>query len=438
MIARTLTRQIRTLRGSAAPISFISNDNVYQFENELSKEENEEAVPPAPQFTDVKSIYSDIVSPSDVCDLVLCPGFEDVLITSLAKGSPISGNANYKILSRSSVSNSNLLFANSVTEWMGQFNSQILALSELASEESFMSYNNQIKSELLSARFSDDVLSNYKNVESFFQSFDGQGDKISVENIAGFLLSTPEATSDSTKYAHILKYLGNFAHLLNRFNLKDFVVMVLEDLQRAESPERVESFDWFFNECLMSMYPDILVELSPRMLDRLAYVISSSSNLTAASKILSFLVTHHQIAPRKATFDLFISRYSKTAHQHSKEQILRDLALLKPILFHHGLDANMFRLILSRVIDNTYDLSHFVKLAQSSTDLLAEFPTVILGKLQQIQLQTSDSRLTKAVQVTQLVKMLRENEIKTSDEFKQLLKETYLGLEIPFDVSKLD
>lgn len=397
--------------------SFIPTANVSEFESlERTSRENDAAVPPRPDFSHRQRIYNDIVSPKDVCDVVLKPAFEDVLVTSLARNSPVSGNLKYQLVTKGSVKSTNLMFAKLTAEWMADLNKQNPELKEYEAPQT-MSYKNTAKEKTVAEKYTAHVLSDYASVHQFYLEFDSD---ISIENITLFLLTK----SDSVQtYKHIMKHVGANVHMLSPFALGDFLGVLLDDLNSANSFEKVDVFDTFFNGSLLATYNDALRGLSVPTLDKLAYVLSSLLDLSTARDILAILVEIHRLAPRRATFELFTSRYSKAVGSKTKEEILVDLAPLKPIFFHHGLDSTSFRLLLSRTIDNVYDLSHFVKLvASTSPHLLQEHGLELVERLAQVQ---EGSNLIKAVQIRQLHKTLADNGCSISGETKARLDHMY-------------
>lgn len=415
------TRHIR--RYSSSPLSFTSNANVYNFENErLSREELEAQIPNKPEFTQDK-LYTDIVSPKDVCDLVLQPTFEDILITSLAKDAPLSGNPSYQVTSKSPVSATKFLFANLTALWIEQLNSQILTLSELPEQSSDLNYQGQVSSEI-EKKLTPDVLDSYANLEASYEALSFSSDLITIEKVTTCLL---QQDPDAAKYSYIMSYLAKNVHSLNRHDLTNFAVLLLNDVS-TKSADKIESFDRFFGSVLQ-LYPTLPEEFSADVLDRLAFLFASSSNLATARELLALLVSR-QIAPRQGTFELFASRYAKAAQQQDlgKQQILRDLSCLKSVLFHRGMDSALFQLLLARVIDNSYDLAHFVKLACKTKDISADNAAALIAKFRAVQKTGSDTKLMQAVQLTQLVRQLQDSNVKESDDFKAVVAEAYSGL----------
>lgn len=392
-------------RHSSLPVSFIPTGSIHDFESELlSKQENESAIPDPPEFSNSKKLYSDIVRPTDVCDLVLRPAFEDVVVTSLATNCPLSGKDSYSVVSASSITSTKLLFANLAASWLDQLNLDILDLSSLPLSEHGLKYNNSAKSKLIANQYSPQVVESYENLENFYKFFiDYPDNTITIENVTQQILSECGAAH----YKLIIQYLTRNVHSLNPFAINDFVAILLDDLVSSASVEKVELFDSFLNESLVVSVPLLLEDLPPSTLDCLAYITASSSDLYTARKTLMLLCRNYRIAPAKATFDLYMARYSKLAIQQefTKDQILRDLSLLKPIIFHYGLTPNSFKLILTLVVDNTYDLSHLVKLVkETSGHLLGAHSLEILNKLRDIQESTTDSTMVKAVQATNLAR----------------------------------
>lgn len=342
-----------------------------------------------------------------MCDLLIRPTFEDVAVTSLAAGCPLSGKDSYEVVSRSSVSSSRLLFANIASSWLDQLDMDIFELAALPQTDSNLTYTNSSTTKLIANQYSDKVMLLHESIEEFYNFFiDTPGSNVTIENITQYLLSRASVED----YKVIIHYLTKNAHLLNPFVMNDFVAIILEDLYASSSVEKVELFDTFLNDALVVSVPQLLEGLPPTTLDRLAFIAASSSDLSTSNKALSLLCRNYRLAPSQKTYELYLGRYSKLAanQQFSKSQILRDLSSLKPIVFHYGLTSSSLRLILSRV-DNIYDLSHMVKLVRETTpDLLGDHAVEILQQLRLIQRATKVSDVVASVQATNLAHQIVE------------------------------
>lgn len=392
---------LRFLRSSHS-LSFTPTGSLGHFELERSPEEINDAIPNPPDLSLTKRLYEDIVRPSDVCDLLIRPAFEDVAVTSLALGCPLSGKDGYQVVSKSSVGGSKLLFANLASSWLNKLNLDIFELSELPQSDSTLTYTHSSKNKLIANQFSDDVLQQYDSLENFYTFFiDTPNSNITIETITQFLLT--KASVDG--YTMIIQYLTKNAHLLNPFVMNDFVAILLDDLFASASVEKVEIFDTFLNTTLVVSVPQLLEDLPPVTLDRLAYITAASSDLSTSNKALTLLCRNYRVAPAQKTFELYMARYTKlaTQQQFTKNQILRDISSLKSIVFHYGMTTSLLKLVLSNVVDNTYDLSHLVKLVKDTTpQLLGEHGLEIMHKLREIQKATEVSELVASVQATNL------------------------------------
>lgn len=413
--------------------SFTPNSEIHNFENhERLQELNEAAVPSRPDMSMIPRLYAEMTHPKDVLDLFFRPTFEDVAVTCLAKDSQLFGDSSYALKSKSAVSLSKFLFAQLTTEWLEQINSQVYPLGEISYDEPDLTYNNTTREGAIRQKFNVLVFENYDKLDSFYQGLisDAPGKEITLENITQFLLSQIESAD---QYQLVMKLLANNTHLINSSTSKDFVASMLDDLLRSMSVEKVDAFSLFLTENLIEFQPNVLNELSPKTLNNLAYVTSASSELSTAIRTMNLLVQLHQKSPLKATFDLFMSRYCKLAHsqEFSKDKILADLASLKVVFFHRGLERNSLKLFLSKNVDNVHDLWHCIALTEAkSPQLLSEFAPEILSKLRSIQQNSETSRIIKAVQVTQLVKTLRQSGVK-GDEVNLLLEVLFADLELP-------
>lgn len=414
--------------------SFTPNSDIFNLEDhERLQKMNEAAVPSKPDLSLVAPLYTEMTYPKDVLDLFFRPTFEDIAVTCLAKDSQLLGDSSYSLKSKSPVSQTKFLFAQLTTEWLDQINAQIYPLSEILSNASDLTYKSTAREEAIREQFVILVLQNYDNLDAFYQQFlaSESGNDVTLENITQFLLSKVETAE---QYLLVMKFLANNTHLINTLTSKDFIAYILDDLLRSTSVEKVDGFSLFLSEHMIEFQPNVLDELAPKTLNNLAYVTSASSDLSTAIKTMSLLVKHHQTSPLKATFDLFISRYCKLAQgqNFSKDKILEDLACLKVVFFHRGLDSNSLKLFLNKLVDNVHDLWHCIALTRAkSPELLSEFAADIVGKLQSVQNGSQTSNIVKRVQLMQLVKTLYQSGVMGSPEINLVLEKSFSELGLP-------
>ncbi|OBA19041.1 hypothetical protein METBIDRAFT_224688 [Metschnikowia bicuspidata var. bicuspidata NRRL YB-4993] len=376
--------------------------------HEQRMKENEAAVPTRPSLQSVKHIYRDMVLPQDVCDLLWEPKTEDYVITSLAEDCALNGDSLHKIVSRSPVSETKLMFANIAISWLDKFKAQTLQLSELTGLEEQLLYNKPLQ--IISSDYTEDCLSSAENLKEFCDLLLKKG--YSLESITQFILSSHTTLA---QYKYILGYLCENMYVLNPVSISEFTGYIITDAyKRHTSNEKEllgysEAFDCFLRERLLQVYPSSLRAVGAITLDKLAYLSSVSENFQTAIMTLTDLIQQHKTAPSKSTWGTFFAAYSKYAVEQDllKSQILAQISALKPVIFHHRLTAHNFRFLLSKVVDNSHDLSHLVQLVQtSSPDILVECGGQVIKKLQQISNASNASSIVKAVQATQLSKAL--------------------------------
>lgn len=413
-------------------VSFTPNSEIYNLANP-EQQVNESDIPSRPDVSLVSPLYTDMINPKDVQNIFLRPTFEDVVVTCLSKDSYLFGDSSYALKSKSSVSLSKFLFAQLTTEWVDHINDRIYTLSEVLGDGPSLTYGSNIREEAIRKQFDPLVLQNYERLDAFCKTFFEEhfGTKVSLENIVQFLLSNLKSVQE---YQLVMKFLANNTPIINSSTSQEFISIIVDDLLRSITAEKVDAFSLFLTEHLIEFQPDVLNELSPKTLNDLAYVTSASSDLSTAGKTMELLVKRHKMSPLKATFDLFMSRYCKLAQSQkfTKDQVLNDLADLKIVFFHRGLDANTFKLLLNTVVDNVHDLAHCITLTQTkSSHLLSEFSQEILQKLHTIQKNSLFPKLTKAIQVTQIVKTLAQSGAEETPEVKHIIEKLCLELAIP-------
>lgn len=398
-------------------------------------EEVEASVPDMPDVSKGPRLYSEMIRPENVCDVLLRPSFNDIIITALADGASFTGDKNYKLTSKTSINSSQFLFANIATKWIDDFNSLLIELQEIPKNKFPLTFLSGSKTEAMNEKFDPKSVNSLHEVEAFVRSVMPE---YSLESVIEFLLTSKAFSSDVAKYSLVIEYLTHNVSSLSRQQLPDFLDCITRNAEQSSVREKATQVDSFVSDSILSVYPDVLNELNPETLDRLAAFATYTQDLEAAKKALTILAHEHKLAPRKDTFKQFIAVYSKSARQNelTKEQILKDLTCIKPIFFYYGLDADSFELLLSRVINNSYDLAQFVRLAliENSAELLSEYAEHILLRLHHIHKSSSRPRIVKAVETTQFVRLLiHDYGVNMSERLKAVLQMMSQEYGVQFD-----
>lgn len=389
----------------------------------------EAMIPDRPDVSEGPVLRTAVVRPEDVSDLVLRPGFNDLVVTALAEECAFSGDENYKLTSTSSVKSSKLWYANIATAWMSDFNELLPALEELKEigveeRKGSSSFLDEISRALLADAFAKQPVLSSVELQDFIE----KTLKITnLESSVEYLLSQPSFMDDIAKYELLITYLKQNLGSLGRQKLPEFLdlLMTYASADGAQT-DRIVIADSFIRDHILDVHPEVLVELPPHVLNLLADFANYKNNIYEAKDIMSFLVAEHRVAPARSTFEQFMFKYCEEARRldKNKEQILHDLTCIKPILHFYGLDVDSFELLLSRVIDNSYDLAHFVRLAlKNSAELLAEYAEHILLRLRYIHKKSHKSEITKAVETTQFVRLLVvDNHVRVDERLGSVLR----------------
>lgn len=399
---RALPRAFRGLSLASNPFTPNSDYSYFQLDKQ-TLEDDIVAVPPPPRPQPEQSLYSDIVKPQDTCDLFFKPDINDIVVTSLAKSCAIHGDSLYKVVSKSTVDDSNFIFANIAIRWMNDFKAGIYPLADVSDRKPTLSYTNVAQETLMRKMFNDNVVASAPAMSSFFTQATEQ--KISLDSATKFLL--PRLKS-ATEYGLLIDHLNSHYLELNPRMSKDLLSLMLDDLASSATLERVEKFEEFFTDKVMLLKPNLLTELDPSTLAQLAYVTTFSSTLSTSSQALSIMVQTHKAAPPKAVYELFMSRYRKFAmkEEYSRETILKDLSPLKSIMHHYGVSLGSFDFLMKYTVEDLRDLSNFVKFAkQTSRDVLSQREKDVMAKLVSLQLKQDISSVLRELQQSQISRL---------------------------------
>lgn len=387
-----------------------------------------ENVPTKPEFAPELKIFKEIVRPDDVCNPFLLPSFNDVVISALAKDSPISGKRDYSITSKSSISDTKLMFADTVIEWMDDIVQNIPVLLSIPDSSLVMRYAETDRDLSLNKLFSEDVWSKKTvqierpngSVEKlsamniFFEKAAQQG--VSFERAAAYLLSRAR---DDKDFKFLIQNIQSNDNLL--VFLSYFASKLTEDVFNNFSAERGQIFKEYFMNRLKYYAPDTqdtselvknaaVLELEPLVLDKLVYTISSVStsadHLAISKAALLTLMRQYKYAPLLLLFKMFLSSYCKYSSV-PRDQIIEELTPLKGCFISVPIPEDFVIFYLKNVIDSTYDLSHFLKVvSKNSPNTIKNCAKEIIERLRKIQAEEEVSDLLARVQLVEVGKLL--------------------------------
>lgn len=400
-----------------------------------------EEIPQKPTFSAEARVYKDVVRPEDVCNLFLRPCFTDVAVSTLAKDCPVSGRDEYRVVSKSSISDSKLMFAFMVTEWMDAVAAANVELQPLSNSNEMFRYTESKRQETLANIYTEDVwdtrlilatdLTGRKKQVTALDKFITRAaqEGISLENASTFLLSKAGSDDD---FVYLFNHIQ--AESLQLIFLSLFTSKTVEIVNATPTPARLQAFSQYFRnnvehyEALFAAASQassgiaVFLDLEPRILDTLVQLTSKAATSIAEMAIpkqaLRILIDVKGFAPLKETFADFLVAYFNQAQieKLTNQQILRELAELKQAFLTLELSKEAFTFVLNELISCTYDLSHFLKvMGQTSSNVLAHEAESIFARLKQLQKQEAAGGIIAQVQIAQLGRLLVENGAKEED-----------------------
>lgn len=390
-------------------------------------------VPRKPTFAPELRTFTEIVHPKDACILFLRPDINDVIVTALANGSPISGKPEYRVISQSPISGSFLKFANVVIDWMEQTAAGITELLPISGSLDKLRYtetdNSQGLDELYHEKIwneSDDKtkssgVANGDPLEVFFNLAAQSG--ITLEKAAGFLLNKAH---EIDKFARLFSYISEqdcLLQYLSSFTSK--VVNVVYGSQSAEKyrifaeylASRVKYFGKSTIELVersteISFFSDLEPECNDKLVSIISAVAQSLDQLANAKDALLALIHEYKVRPLKELLGVFLSNFCIFASEEglSRKQILLELAPLKPAIISIELPEDAFLFFMRNLMTTSYDFSHFLKnISATSPVLLQKYVSEVLLQLKQIQQSECVLGVLARVQLAQVGKILIES-----------------------------
>lgn len=419
-VRQTLVRRV----GTSLSFLFVPNDERFKFESEnLTPEENRAAIPRRPNFNHLPKYHHEILSPENVADVLSRLLFTELFTTSLAKNAPLSGNADYLVIStKGDATTVNLHFAVTASKWFEVFNDEIIKLQDLGeAAESLAYFNEKLHHEIeqkvtaILATITDDAYSQQwlNQIYSRMTNNLSHGSTISFGALANHFLDSETCIENSHNMLQVLSYVDRNISQMTAENIATFttkLVNVLYGTHISDIRAKLEGLNVVTSNPTVQ---NLLSELDSSVLDKLAYLHTVASNFQQANSVLRILVRQRHTAPSSDTFDLFLSSYLKhmiTSKQDTQiyRTLLCELTALKPAIFHHGVTPAYAMLMLDGLVTSEFELQHFVNLifqSKQSSEIVKKLSKPMVEKA--IALGKDQSTAVLKVKLNNLVKRLQ-------------------------------
>lgn len=439
------------------PILLIPQEDRYVFESEkLTPEENRAAIPPRPTFEDCPKYHYEILSPEFIADLILKPSFKDVFLTSLCKNSAFPGYANYVLTPKDRSKNSepvNLYFTSIVTKWVEVFNEKVYSLRNLPELEDSLPSSNRLTKDIIDKglkEFQETRGENVpKNLDEYYvflklfeknyssSNFNKGSPRITAVTLSSVLIDKAICNGSPSDFEKFIEFLENNIEEFSYHTSKQLLRSLISNLHESDNTAlstKFGRFKDFMDSSILGIYPSMIMDLSPLLIDKLVYLNTVSANVEGASSMLKILVEEYKCAPSKLTLASYLDLYTRTTNkannetlQSAKDRIVRDLEYLKPVFFLKDVHKSSYKILLDSVA-NVYDLEQFVNLllSKKNRDLIITFTPLILKRLVLLNSLENDSDFCKSLRLSQLFRrLLVENDMKLDDKMALTLKDQF-------------
>lgn len=432
--ARLLGHYIgRRFQSSKPLILFIPNEDLYVFEGEkLSQEENRAAIPKRPNFNNIPKVHHEMLGPEFIADLVIKPGNKDVIVTSLAQNSPFGGEPSYKVIPKDvskPPTTVELLYSEISRKYIQVFNNQISQLNPLK-ESSILPTLGTVVAKDIEDRINDyktinninDIftIETLQDIGDFLHVFEntrkvslGEVDTanaaslVTLENFCIYNVRILGADEDE-KFNALITFIKDNFSLFTVQGLRRLVETLIEKLSVITNPKIIDLCCNLVIEEMFINYSNMLFQLDPVHLDRLAGILSVDKNINYATRILSALIESRNIAPSDSTVEKFLTACADVSNGN-QETFIRDSSILKSVFFSRDMSTNVGKLILDNGIRTIYELENFVKLSATdgeNVNTLQILGNEIIGKLLELQQNTNESDTLKSMRVIQVIDKL--------------------------------
>lgn len=426
----------------SSTMKFVSNEQRYLFEGEkLTPEQNDAAIPLKPSTDHIRKIYHDITNPEEVCDLVLNLKPKDTLTSVLSINTPILGGAEYQFIKKDGTeSKVKTHFANLTCAWVDIFNNQIKSLSDLKDSEA-INFNNSKLDEKINAALENfdftklDITELYTSLNAFKSSqLQSEGtlskadltNHITIEYLTIFLINSSNFNQNIDNFTQLISFVTGNTHEISHSSIKNIFLNLIDNIYLSSlhtSPRKLKSFTEFV-EYLTSESDFKALDLDTTRLDRLAFLLSISKNISLAKACLETLVLKKFTAPSKETFDSFIAHFENTG----RSNIIQELANFKSVFFHSPITRSRFN-ILIQTVESMTDLEHLIgliELKDVNNNLITKYQYDLFVKLQSIQQLSSSSKVEKLLQISQLIsRLVISKQVKLNHQTIELLGDAY-------------
>ncbi|ODV81785.1 uncharacterized protein CANTADRAFT_24586 [Suhomyces tanzawaensis NRRL Y-17324] len=409
---------------------FVPNNEKYVFENEkLTPEQNDAAIPSKPIIESAIKYHHDMKNPEDVADVVTKFEFNDYLVSALSRNATLFGGSNHKFVIKGESSQGiSLYYSNMAKNWVDIFNGQIIQLSDITAKNDDLNLSSNM--DQISQKYHESF--NIDDLEQFYKSL---GATVASGAMEYFEVRGNGAPSFETASVFLIKHvkqeelsvlLSYIEAKLENCSLQGCSEILKAFIDRARSSNSTTSQ----GPLMMSLYtnavglfPPILSSLSPDQLDNLAYLLSKHGNTEQSKVILGTLIQEQKLCPSQDTLDAYVSQLENRKDTLSYGEFVTELNILKPAFFHARLTPTIFKVLLGVVTDRT-ELDQLLRLVRvKSGELVKEFHYEILAKT--VEVQKGLTGLEKDIQLTQMVRLLVDENVKFGEKALGMLRKAY-------------
>lgn len=455
MLRRVQSQKILgSVRFSSTGNTFTSNRTLNMLDLGASVTGEEPNIPKRPKIIDTPKVHLEMLSPEEMCDLIIKLDFRDLFITSLARDSPFSGDCNYKPISKklnSTPDTLKLLFTDIVSKYQDVFNSQIVKLQPQKGRVEFPIINQKTinlfdekvtEFKKISKLTQPLTLENFRELGNYLQVLtpkDALGlnkhqlsnDTISIENFFIYLLKNINKYTTEEHQAIIELMTNHIASILIE-GLRRILEIILQELHQNEERDVVISgYATFINENILDRIPHLMGQLHPSQQENLVKIFIKSGDIMRARRTLKRIIYKGKTLPSTKTIEDYLMTYETYKNEQNREKdsqlldrekTIKYNLFLKPVFFSTQLTPKLVSWILT-TIDSSFELDHLVRrlIEQNDQELMNEVGPLILKKC--IEIVEPESNVSSCVKITQLFISLQKNglELKTDDK-KPLVK----------------
>lgn len=441
---------------------YLPNDNSkYIFPQEkLTPEENQAAIPPRPTFDDISKKVFDIPNPEDVADLVTRLNKTDILISRFSKSRRLFNNSHTVVIKNKEGDDKVVIrevvfpYLNVANSWTRLFNAQIKPLKDVeATKAGFgVSITKTLKAKL------DSVYEKSNDIGEFFREVNALENSrlvlkgkvnpvelaglITIDNATIYLLNRGDILDDFIELMQLITFIQSNVSMFTNKGLSD----VLEKLARVVYNDSTRESDLHvlndFLKGLIETQRDVsIAKLHPVTLDKLAYILIKEGDLASGFELLKIMIDEMSECPSEKTLAVIFNEYNQQHSGKSIEEMIRELCFLKPAIFHKGVDVNSFPVLL-KIVRDLRDFQKLIDLVGDNKVVLDTFQLDIFKRFKQFQDQFSvdeyDSRQTRRLYLTQLIRVFQRKRINLNEETIKHLKNEFTLLKDPVNLTVLN